>query len=502
MGSQAGSPSRDLQVADLSGRILGDTALYGLAKLVATLSAFGSVLILARALQPQLLGHFTLLVNVSPMLGLITSSWVGASAFRFFSIYEREGFASHMRASVVRSFCVGGLIAAALAFAIAPLLPHIEGIALVGWLFLVAGSGTAGSCTELLRADSRPGAYLLGTAALYLFPLLLILAWSILGVLSLAEVLFIQGGTAVAALGFFTFWWGRGPRLEASARRELWKRLARHGLPLSMAGGASLVLSIADRYLIGLFSNNHQVGIYTLAYQLASAPILLSFGIIASAMAPLAHQTFDRVGKEAGAKIIGELFAAVLVASGGILAVLSAVRVPLLREVGGESYVGGASVVPLVASGLMLLTLGMVLETLMSLNLQTARTLRCLLVGAVLNIMANTLLIPALGLTGAGVATLIGYSSYLAVLWLVDTSERGFKVPLRWIGEVALAGLTAFLAASFVADLPGLPGLVFASLIGSAAYLGTLFVISARSGIACALLRALKDMRSPAVELR
>lgn len=438
---------------ELRERLVSDSIFYGLARVVATGSAFVMVLFLARGLQPQLLGRFTLLVNVAPFLGLVTCTWVGAAAFRYFSMYEKEGSGQRMLTSTARQLLLGGAVSALAAFLLRGFLPETTGWGTAGWLLLIAGAGPVGSCIELLRAQRRARLYLLATTWVHLLPLLILIGWSVVGIISLSGVFLVQGSVAISALIVFVVWWGLGPRLSAPSRSEMWARFARHGLPLSIAGGASQVLSLADRYIIGLTLGSTDVGVYTLAYQLSSAPILLSFGIITSALGPLAHQTYDRFGSAAGAEVVRQTFALVLLVCGGIFVAVAAVREPLLTVVGGSSFSRGAFVVPLVAAGAMLLTLGMALEQLMSLRLQTGRILRNLLVGAGINLAMNAVLIPALGLPGAGIATVIGYLAYLATaVWGLRSSDSP-ATDTRWLVEFLIAAALASVVAALSLNL-------------------------------------------------
>ena len=239
--------------------------------------------------------------------------------------------------------------------------------------------------------------------------------------------------TAVIGMALYLRRTGIGPRLDLGLSRSM---LA-FSLPLVPAALAGWGLNLADRYVLNAFRGLDELGVYSVGYTgglvinaLAVAPFTLAWGaayweIARSDDAPAA---FRRV-----------LTLFTIGASAGALA-LSALGTDAIRLLLTPGFDDARYIVPFSAFGMVLYGVYQVVAT--GLNLTSHTRLLPLTMGAaaITNVALNLLLVPGLGMYGAGIATIAGY----LVLAIVTAAVSQRHYPVAWdvprvVGTLALA---------------------------------------------------------------
>jgi O-antigen/teichoic acid export membrane protein len=108
--------------------------------------------------------------------------------------------------------------------------------------------------------------------------------------------------------------------------------------------------------------------------------------------------------------------------------------------------------------------------------------------GAIVNIGLNYVLIPRIGIVGAGLATLLGYSAVFTAHMVL--SQRFYPVPHQWC-RIGAAVVVAAILAWWIPQLPlddwlrwGLNSLALAAFAGIALALGLVQLYELRQGLA------------------
>lgn len=226
-----------------------------------------------------------------------------------------------------------------------------------------------------------------------------------------------------------------------------WRAMVAFGLPMLSYEAASIVLSMGDRTLVQQRLGAETLGAYMAAYNLCD---YLRAALLAAAVAaaqPAYLRLHAEQGRVATTAFLARFVRLYVVAAAGLVAVTSAVGGPLLELLASARYAPGAVVVPWVMTALALDTLVVVLGAGLYLHKRTRRIAAAVFASALLNLALNALLLPRVGLVGAGIAAVAGYGTLLVLCaW---AGRRALAVPLPWLalGRSAGLGLVAYAAA-------------------------------------------------------
>jgi O-antigen/teichoic acid export membrane protein len=227
-----------------------------------------------------------------------------------------------------------------------------------------------------------------------------------------------------------------------------WKILLpflRFGLPLVPAGYAMWALNSSDRLFIGHYGSLGGIGIYTVVYALGYTLISLIFNPIALMYPSYAAVAFNR-GDFLG---LQSLFAGVIKAALGLLipatvglAVLSR---PVLALLATEEFVKGAPLVPLITVAYALHMLSSLFDVNLGLVGKQAWSTVNITIAMAMNIALNFFFVPAWGIAGAAITTLIGFSIQFTLS--AAMGNRFIKLPvdlsflMKSFASAALMGL-------------------------------------------------------------
>jgi O-antigen/teichoic acid export membrane protein len=266
------------------------------------------------------------------------------------------------------------------------------------------------------------------------------------------------------------------PIIFANLRRDvpghLLKRMLQFGLPYIPNIIFVVIIDLIGRILIARFLDLDAAGYYNAASKMAMLMFLVVYAFqIAWQPFFLSHLKDSRAPA---------LFARVFTYYGFVTTCLFLVLGLFYREIAalsvggysliGESYRQGLYVIPVIL--LAYIFCGAYSNFIVGIYAKekTYYVPFITFAGAVLNIAANVLLLPRIGIMGAAVATLLSYAVMAVILYPV--SRRLFAVPYEWtrIIKLALAGAAVFWAA----QMPGHAGLRLLIMLG---FVPLLFVL-------------------------
>lgn len=229
---------------------------------------------------------------------------------------------------------------------------------------------------------------------------------------------------------------------------KLWKKLILFGLPFLPSGLSSMIIELSDRYMlqwfkgmedVGLYSAGHKLGIFmmlvVMAFRFAWQPFFLQ-----KRDDPNASRLFSNI-------MTWFVFLMTIVFLTVSFFIKEIVALEIFgRHIINESFWAGVTVVPLI--------LGAYLFNGIYINFQpsifyTGKTwVISIVVGiaALINIGLNLILIPRIGMMGAGVSSLSAYifmavSTYLIVRKWIDIKYEWVKLTFMFILTLALTGL-------------------------------------------------------------
>lgn len=429
--------------------------LYTVANVTPRFGAFLLLPLLTRFLGQSGFGLLSLAGSAALLLSITLRFGLDSALLRLHFDLDGRG-----RADLYATVAVvtGGIAAIVLGVS-ALVVPALVRPATAAVWLLAVGVGTLSTFQYLpsvwLRATQQPGRYLaLSVAgfALGVTTTVLLVTVADLGVVGA-----LLGNLAAAAVLA-----GAGLVLVVKLRpwrprRDLAGRAISFGLPLLPHALGGWLLNVSDRWMLGLFlvalsgETLAAIGVYSLGYQLGYA-----IGLIAISFNAAWLPTFYRLGQ--GAHGPGLLRPMITVAVGGaaMLATAVAVLAPeLVLLMAGREWLPAADVAAVVAFASVANTAALMLSGVLTL-LHSTRMLPVLtLAAAVVNILANALLIPPLGIMGAAWSTMIAYAVLLGLSWLVVRRRYPLSADWRRISGMVALGIAITVAARLIGPASG-----------------------------------------------
>jgi O-antigen/teichoic acid export membrane protein len=318
------------------------------------------------------------------------------------------------------------------------------------------------------RASDQTGRYLLvalgAFAAVVAVTVVLVVALHVGAVGSLAGQL--AGALVMAASAVVILWRLRPWRFSG----ELARRALDFGLPLLPHSLAGWLLSVSDRWLLGLLLGVGAldalaaVGVYSLGYQLGNAVGLAAISFNA-AWLPFLYRAGEG---PSGARVLRESTTLVVAGFSALAAAIAILAPDLIGLIAPAEWAPAADVTAVVAFG----SVANAAALMFASGIYLARATRVMplltLVAAGLNVATNLLLIPRIGIMGAAWATLLAYAALAAMTAIAAERRHPVHIDLARLGVVAAIAIAATLASRVLAG-DGLPGLGWHLLIAIAA---------------------------------
>jgi O-antigen/teichoic acid export membrane protein len=458
-----------------------DTLIYGAS---AALSRGLSLIVLpiyTRILSPVDYGALDMVLVIGSFAILLVALEITQALARFYA--DADGPAAKRRmASTALWFTLAAYTAASTAaFAAAEPLAAwlLGGPAMAGALRIglagIAANGLFYLAQSQLRFELRSGAYA-AISLVYSFAMVglgILLGWG-LG-LGLLGVLWGQfAGTAIAAaLGLYL--------LRSSYRFEfdgaLLRSMLAFSLPLVPSALATFFTLNSNRLLLNGIQGLDAVGMFGVAARVGGAITLLIVGL-QSALTPLVYAHFREKETPGRLARLTEQFTALALGCCLGLGIFAWEILALFVE---ARYRSAAPLVLFLAPATLLGQMYVFFPGI-AIAKRTHLQLYIFAATAFVSVGLNWLLIGAIGLVGAAVATLLSSLVFIG-LW-AWTSQRLYPLPLSW-SRIA-SGFVLFAAAAAAAVLLQASGLRLAWLIAAKSAVLLLFLAGT---VACGLLR-------------
>jgi O-antigen/teichoic acid export membrane protein len=483
-------------------RLLRVLAAYQLPDIVSKFVAVGLLPVYTHYLKTTQYGEVELLANGVIFVSIVVRFGIIEAFLRYYYTdtdpVRRDAL---VRRAVAFLLLATTLVAAAAAAAAHPLarlvlgsVPHATELFLVAVLGLWSFTNLE-LAYALLRVDERVRAY----ATASLINVLLTIGASVVLVvgLGLGARGLLLGNYGASTLVLLGLWWSYRRRLlggHGSAERL--PVLMRFGLPTVPAEASVYALNIVDRYFIyhghGSGHGAAAAGVYSIAVKLAGV-VVFTVRAFQYAWPPLAYSVTDDAE---ASRLYGFVTTYYVLFSGWIVAGLALEGRWVVRLLTSQSsYYPAYKPLPWVALGWAMYGLFVVFLVIAGRAKVTTRNFPAALAGLATNVVLLVLLLPRLGLAGAGVA-LCG--AYLVMLAAMHFFTRGlFSVAFEWRRLAQIVVVVGAIAALGDLFLPtqGFGGFVLRAALWLAIP-GVLFVTRFPHPEELARLRAL--VRKPA----
>lgn len=441
-------------------RLVSSLAAYQLADIIAKFLAVLLLPVYTRYIPPAGYGVVELLANGVIFVSILVRFGIIEAFLRFyFTDEDQERRDALVRRSFVFLLITTTLAAAVLAALAAPLSKLVLGhqdtttflIAVLGlWTFT-----NLEFAYGLLRVDERLRVYAIATVS----NVVLTVAASIVLVVSLGKGYrgLLLANYGVSTLVLFALWWTMRHRLRVrSGHAQTLSSLLRFGLPTVPAEISVYALNIIDRYFIYHQKSPSLAGLYSIAIKLAGA-VAFIVRAFQYAWPPLAYSVTDDAE---AARLYGLVTTYYVLVSGWAVAGLALLGRWVLRVLTTPAYFGAYKALTWVSLGWAMYGLWVVFLVIAGRAKVTTRNFPASLAGLVANVVLLIVLVPPLGIAGAGLALCGAYVVMLAAMYLLT---RGlFRVAFEWRRLVQIVIIAGGIAAAGDLLLPthGAVGLI------------------------------------------
>jgi len=455
-------------------RLAKDSAIYGGADFLTKLLSFFAFPIIAAELSPKAFGALELILTVTTLFGLVLNCGLNNAVQRF---YWDKNTTTTQQPLVVTSGLVAQLIFGFLAVFFGLLLVPVvmpwmsaekwplTWVALVAALMVMALSQWSQYILDVIRLHFAPWRFF--TVALV--SRVVTMAFGLIGVVILG--LGVDGLLAAQAIVLllmtpFSLWLIRKDINFSKVDLNWFKELVRFGYPFIFAGLAYWLFGSMDRWMLASMTSVEEVGIYSVASRFASVVVFVSIAF-GQAWSPVAMKI--RTDHPERYRIIyGQVLLLLLftmLAVGGGIALFAGELIGLIMP---ADYHASALPLAILCFGIILQSTQQVTAIGISLEKKTYLFARLVWLAAVVNFVANWVLISSFGAAGAAWATLIAYivltGSYLYYTQLLH------PIVLEWsrLSALVFLGISAALVSvttiSLHLDLQVVAGKILFSL--------------------------------------
>jgi O-antigen/teichoic acid export membrane protein len=245
-------------------------------------------------------------------------------------------------------------------------------------------------------------------------------------------------------------------RLSLLVDRPLLRRMTRFGLPTMPAELSLYALNFVDRLVIVRSLGLAEAGLYSLAVKFAQAVNVLVRGF-QLAWPPLAYSIRDdgEARRVYAAVVTWFVAGCAFVVTGMWL-----FSRWIVRALADPKFFDSYEAIGLIATGVTLYALYMVLVVILGRTGRTELNLPATIAALVVNVVLNIVLVPPLGIVGAGLALVV---SYLVVVGLMYAfTQRLFPVPYEWarLGRIVLISAALVGLGELVMPTEGFAGLL------------------------------------------
>jgi O-antigen/teichoic acid export membrane protein len=257
---------------------------------------------------------------------------------------------------------------------------------------------------------------------------------------------------AAFVLGLIVLHWRR---LSLWVDRALLRRMLRFGTPTMPAELSLYALNFVDRIIIVRTVGLAEAGLYSLAVKFAQAVNVLVRGF-QLAWPPLAYSIRDDDEARRTYAVVVTWFVA------GCSFVVTGMWLLsrwIVRALAAPQFFDSYEAIGLIATGVTLYALYMVLLVILGRTGRTEFNFPATAAALVANVALNLLLVPPLGIVGAGLALVASYLVVLALMY--GFTQRLFPVPYEWgrLARIVLVSAALVAAGELLLPTEGFAGL-------------------------------------------
>lgn len=439
-----------------------DTLTYVPAKLIPGIITIISVAIFTRIFKPGDYGQYILVFTTATILIAAFSQWVTQSTLRYRAQYTLKD-KLFFNKNLLRILLLVSLLICILAFSLYSfrnILGSYQRYYIISFFIVISGVWF-NNLLVLYQADLRSSIFSLYTVINAVIKFLLALC---LVFLVSRDIIFLLWGICLAFSitiipMMITFKYNKEKReqLKDNSRNvkehffPFLKQFFIYGFPMIGWFLGAQLLSISDRYLLQIFRNSEEVGIYASNYNLVASAISFVSMPLLTAAHPLLMKAGAAVStkKREVQKLITIFSRYFLIVALPVMMYVLVLSKELADIFLGAAYREGNVVLPIVLCGLLAWYFAMFGHKGLELREKTNKMFMYVMICTATKILLNVFFIPQYGYIAAAVATLICFLIYPILVYLGTRSDIKWEIP--WISFLRVVVVSIALAIIFLA---------------------------------------------------
>lgn len=461
-----------------------DAIKYFPVRFVPALTSLITVPVFTRAIGRAEYGDFYLVTAATSLAATLATAWISNAVVRYYWVYEKEDRVDEYVATTLWSTILSiGLIVTLAAAGVflfeGGLSPGVVRLVPVGLASLSVNYLVA-VMLQVLRAANKAtwfsslsvASTIISTAFSVFF--VWALDWGAYGILAgvvVGNVIVMPFGLSVASR--------EGSLSPRFLRRDVLAEFMRYGFPLVPAAVSSWVLVLADRYVLGAFRTQAEVGLYSVAYGLGDKIMALVTLPLIITMGPVMVHTFEKQGEKLAQQVQTQFTRYFAMATFPLLLGMYAASKHFMAVFTGPEYRAGFIVLPIVATGTFFYGFVQLAANGIALHKRSTVIMSNTLAAALFNVGINLVLVPRFGYLAAAFDTVASYFLLLALTWYRSRPFMAWKPPWLDVGRIVLA--SAIMAVVLVLVFWRLPSSVWMLLVevvaGLAIYAAALWAL-------------------------
>ena len=215
---------------------------------------------------------------------------------------------------------------------------------------------------------------------------------------------------------------------------SLSKELIKYGLPIMPQHLMYYVMNTSDKWMIALFLGQAYNGVYALGGKFGQASQLIYVAFAGGWL----YYRYKTMNADDQVENVSRVFEFLGYASFAALLVCCAFARFVIVSFFDEAYQEAYVLMPYLFFAPLIQMLFQVIAGQFAIIKKTWVSLICLLAGAFSNVLLNYLLIPFMGLEGAAIATLAGYSITLVICSVIALGMERIKISGKFYGELMI----------------------------------------------------------------
>lgn len=408
--------------------LLKHTFIYASGVWAGKLIGFLMIPVYTRCLRPADYGVLEMISRTTDIVALIVGMGMASALLRFHAEGKSDKERQRVISTAISSAAILGLICAGLLVAAAdPLARAVLGSARYSpsmrLAFLAMGFELcSASPMVLLRMHERSAFFTTLSFGRLLVALSLniyLLVWLRMGVLGVMISNLVGISMLLLALTICA-WRSWKPRVDM----RILKAMLAYSLPLVPCSFAMFVLNFGDRYFLRAFCGLAVLGVYSLGYKICMVMPAMVMDPLGMAWSPVVFTLADRA--DAG-HLYERFFNGFMFCVVFTCLWLSAVSRDAIRVMADKGYQDAYKVVPVVTLGLSFWAASTVFETGIMLSKKTYFRTMGHGLAAVVVTAAYVVLIPRFAAMGAAWATVCGFATMAAAVYLL--AQRLCQIP-------------------------------------------------------------------------